>query len=548
MPYPNEHAGRVIEPSMFKQDSFRRRKITEGVDAIFGKLKGETKMSIQAYRFAKDIFTPAQAKAWLKEHKISIIKFEKAEEQKQNSAPIMKTLSKEEEMMKNNSHSIVANMSKLIEKKTMDGKEYFVCPAILINEGVHNGIFYPAEELAKFPEAWNGRPVPVYHPTLSGKPITANSPDVIEKQVVGQIFNARFEEGKLKADIWIDILKAKTNHPEILSKINQNVNMEVSTGLFTDDEVLNEERDWNGEKYSIIARNYRPDHLALLPDGVGSCSWADGAGMPRINEDMKDNELSYRGIESKLQTILSDRLDKSNEPWVEDVYEDKFIYSIYLPQDGKRRMFQQSYKTFETDKVELQGDAMEVERKIDYVMKENSQVLSARQPEGNKTNPQNSQEVNVERKELIDKLISTNIAEEADREHLSKLSELLFGKLEKVAEAPEKEATPAPVVVNEAKTVTEYVEKAPEAFKAELREGLRLNSEKRTNLIESIKANKANKFTEEELKDKSTGELEKLSELAKAVVGADFSAAASAPKANQKDDEVPEMPRIEFKK
>lgn len=490
MPYPNEHAGRVVDPDKFEKNSFRRRSIAEGID-------------------------------------ISEIK----------------------KQLKNNSHSIVANMSQLIEKKVLDGREYLVCPAVLITEGVHNGVFYPAEELAKFPEAWNGRPVPVYHPMMSGKPITANSPEVIEMQVVGQLFNTRFEDGKLKADVWIDIIKAKTNHPEILSKIYQNANIEVSTGLFTEDEKLNEEKNWNGEKYSIIARNYRPDHLALLPNGIGSCSWADGAGMPRINEELNDGEISYRMIENKLQDIISEKLDKSNEPFIEDIYEDKFIYSIYLPQDGKRKLFQQSYKISETNKIELQGDAVEVERKIDYVMKENSQALSAQQPEGNKTKPQNSQEDKVERKERIDKLISANVAEEADREHLSKLSELLFGKLEKVMQASDKEGVAsAPIVVNEAKTIEEFVERAPDAFKADLIEGLRLNSEKRTSLIESIKANKANKFTEEELKNKSTSELEKLSELARAVVGADFSASGSAPKVNQDEDEVPEMPRIEFKK
>ena len=43
--------------------------------------------------------------------------------------------------------------------------------------------------------------------------------------------------------------------------------------------------NWNGKKYSAIAHNFAPDHLALLPDGGGACSWVDGAGMPRINED-----------------------------------------------------------------------------------------------------------------------------------------------------------------------------------------------------------------------------------------------------------------------
>ena len=42
--------------------------------------------------------------------------------------------------------------------------------------------------------------------------------------------------------------------------------------------------DWNGKAYVGIARNYRPDHLAILPDMKGACSIADGAGLCRNHE------------------------------------------------------------------------------------------------------------------------------------------------------------------------------------------------------------------------------------------------------------------------
>jgi uncharacterized protein len=78
MPYENEHAARVMDPGKFEDDSFRRKNIEKGIDIIIGKLKGEDKMTTQAYRFKADKWTTDEAKAWLKEHDIKYISFEAA--------------------------------------------------------------------------------------------------------------------------------------------------------------------------------------------------------------------------------------------------------------------------------------------------------------------------------------------------------------------------------------------------------------------------------------------------------------------------------------
>jgi len=77
-PYPNEHSARVREPGDFQAKSFRRKNIETGIDIIIGRLKGESTMTTQAYRFSVEKFTVAQAKKWLKDHKIKYIKFEPA--------------------------------------------------------------------------------------------------------------------------------------------------------------------------------------------------------------------------------------------------------------------------------------------------------------------------------------------------------------------------------------------------------------------------------------------------------------------------------------
>ena len=72
MPYPNEHACRLKSPSDFQPDSFRRvTRDHEGKEysIIMGRLKGETTMTEQTYRYDKTKWTESEAKAHCKEHK-----------------------------------------------------------------------------------------------------------------------------------------------------------------------------------------------------------------------------------------------------------------------------------------------------------------------------------------------------------------------------------------------------------------------------------------------------------------------------------------------
>lgn len=79
MPFPNEHAARVRSPGDFIEGSFRRKKITDGVTLIVGRLKGgEGSAVAQSYRFDREVFTAREARAWLKEHDVTVQLFEEA--------------------------------------------------------------------------------------------------------------------------------------------------------------------------------------------------------------------------------------------------------------------------------------------------------------------------------------------------------------------------------------------------------------------------------------------------------------------------------------
>lgn len=78
MPFKGEHAARIADPNKFKR--FRRvnNRFGKGIHVIFGVPKVGDGTQIQSVRFDSDVFTVAQAKAWLKRNDLKPIEFERA--------------------------------------------------------------------------------------------------------------------------------------------------------------------------------------------------------------------------------------------------------------------------------------------------------------------------------------------------------------------------------------------------------------------------------------------------------------------------------------
>ncbi len=171
-------------------------------------------------------------------------------------------------------------------REQLHGRDYIVAPMAMLTEGVHNGsggpLYYPEKECRAAAQSWNMRPVVVYHPEINGQGVSACDPDILEKQQVGMVMNTVWD-GKLRAEAWLEEDRLSAVDNRILDALEQNKMMEVSTGLFTDNEP--EAGTYQTKAYTHIARNHRPDHLAILPDRVGACSIADGAGLLQLNED-----------------------------------------------------------------------------------------------------------------------------------------------------------------------------------------------------------------------------------------------------------------------
>lgn len=169
--------------------------------------------------------------------------------------------------------------------EVFEGRDHMVAPCVAIVAGVLNGILISGAEISIFTEAWNGIPLTVNHPMEGLIPVSANRPDIIESQAIGRFWNAFFENDSLKGELWIDIQKSQDlggEAVEILDLLENSGNLEVSTGFWAEHE--NRVGTFKGKKFFATAHNIRPDHLALLPNDIGACNWADGCGAPRINQ------------------------------------------------------------------------------------------------------------------------------------------------------------------------------------------------------------------------------------------------------------------------
>lgn len=168
-------------------------------------------------------------------------------------------------------------------RDTMEGKKYWVFPVVILVEGVHNGssgaVLYKRQDMAKYCPAWNYKPVVVYHPqNKKGGYISANHPEVLTKSKIGVILNNRMVGPEQHAEAWLEEARVyAVNNSSLTKAIQRGLRVEVSTGLIAT--FVEKEGTWNGEEYKMVAKEYRPDHLAVLPDQVGACSLKDGCGM-----------------------------------------------------------------------------------------------------------------------------------------------------------------------------------------------------------------------------------------------------------------------------
>ena len=268
-------------------------------------------------------------------------------------------------------------MTAEVREETMDDVVYLVAPVVAVRAGVLNGALLTVDELHKvLPAEWDDIPIPIGHPMRGEENIPATDIETIEANVCGRFYKARYVDDKLKGELWIDIAKALSlggDATRAVEALRAGEPVEVSTGYFCD----LEERSGslNGEPYSAVQRDLRPDHIALLLGAIGACSWADGCGAPRVNEQGAEmlqtllrKDESYREREEDVLAAIREKFVADDDSWayVADLYEDSAVYALGST-DEPEQHFQVGY-TAGDDGITFTGDPVAVEREITYTV------------------------------------------------------------------------------------------------------------------------------------------------------------------------------------
>lgn len=454
---------------------------------------------------------------------------------------------------------VSVNTTGKAKTEKFQGREFFVAPAVMMTEGVHTGsagpVLYTNKFLRKDPEAWDHKPIVVYHPKRDGEFVSANDPDILNNSGVGFLLRTRFDNQKKgwKTECWFDKEQTKKVDPRVYSNLENGKVTEVSTGMML--RCTKKKGEWNGQKYKFEAlRSRANDHLAVLPDQVGACSVKKGAGLlvnslrlrGFVTKDLRtNNEMSFDEISMGIRNALASANKMPGYTWnghVVEVYDGFCIYCIYggAP-DYKYTYYRQTYNT-KDGKIELTGKPVEVARKVSYDPVDKKATTT--NAEGKKMTKKA-----FNRRKHIRRLIGNGF-EEADRAWLEELED---DQLKKVSPKPvvnvedpddddkdddddvvkprkkkvvnKEKVVEKPVTNTEKIDLTTLIANADKKTLVKLRNALgidgdilreqKINSQReRAQLVQAIVANEDNAFTEEELKAMKTRDLKRIAKLA----------------------------------
>ncbi|WEE06815.1 DUF2213 domain-containing protein [Serratia marcescens] len=300
----------------------------------------------------------------------------------------------------------VVNSASNITTETIDGKPHIVVRGItpVVDDIVMNRKLYPAAEIAKAYNTLERKPMPLGHPKIDGKHVSAGDVRAVNNYHVGAwLQDVQHADGKVNGDMYVDRRYAEGSEKgkRLVNRLDEMIagtNVEpihISTGLLYSGIAANGES--KGKKYNEIATNMVFDHVAVLLDEPGAGTPSEGVGI-FVNADGDDQEVETANLSEGIDCTREGLLNKtkffftnasnfsfddireaiSNKlregrsddywPWPESIWPDTFIYR------DKTKFFRQKYLIDEDGKAVFVGEPVEVVRKpTEYEIKTNGE-------------------------------------------------------------------------------------------------------------------------------------------------------------------------------
>ena len=300
----------------------------------------------------------------------------------------------------------VVNSASNITSETIDGKPHIVVRGItpVVDDIVMNRKLYPAAEIEKAYNTLERNPMPLGHPKVDGKHVSARDVRAVNEYHVGAwLQNVSHKDGKVTGDMYVNRQYAESSEKgkrlinrldEMLAGTNSDP-IHISTGLLYSGIAANGES--KGKKYNEIVTNMVFDHTAVLLDELGAGTPEEGVGI-FVNSEGDEQQIEVArladgidctrdGLINKtkffftnasnfsfddISRAISDKLREGEAEdkwlWPETVWPDSFIYR------NDTKYLKQKYIIDEGGKAVFVGEPVEVVRKpTEYEIKTNGE-------------------------------------------------------------------------------------------------------------------------------------------------------------------------------
>ncbi|RNT29692.1 DUF2213 domain-containing protein [Klebsiella aerogenes] len=199
----------------------------------------------------------------------------------------------------------VVNSASNITTETIDGKPHIVVRGItpVVDDIVMNRKLYPAAEIEKAYNTLERNPMPLGHPKVDGKHVSARDVRAVNEYHVGAwLQNVSHKDGKVTGDMYVNRQYAESSEKgkrlinrldEMLAGTNSEP-IHISTGLLYSGIAANGES--KGKKYNEIATNMMFDHVAVLLDEPGAGTPEEGVGI-FVNAEGDEVEIEVVNLE-----------------------------------------------------------------------------------------------------------------------------------------------------------------------------------------------------------------------------------------------------------
>ncbi|HDO7146607.1 DUF2213 domain-containing protein [Klebsiella pneumoniae] len=182
----------------------------------------------------------------------------------------------------------VVNSASNITTEIIDGKPHIVVRGItpVVDDIVMNRKLYPAAEIEKAYNTLERNPMPLGHPKVDGKHVSARDVRAVNEYHVGAwLQNVSHKDGKVTGDMYVNRQYAESSEKgkRLINRLDEMISgtnsepIHISTGLLYSGIAANGES--KGKKYNEIATNMMFDHVAVLLDEPGAGTPAEGVGI-----------------------------------------------------------------------------------------------------------------------------------------------------------------------------------------------------------------------------------------------------------------------------